>query len=54
MASLIALPTELRQSILLLSFPDGADITKPWPTPIRTLMHVCTRLRLDMQWVLKH
>lgn len=54
MATLLSLPAEIRQTILLLCLPDEVNISKPWPRPIRSLAHICTRVRLDMRWVLDH
>lgn len=54
MATLLSLPAEIRQTILLLCLPDEVNISKPWPRHIRSLAHICTLVRLDMRWVLDH
>ncbi|KAF4312808.1 hypothetical protein GTA08_BOTSDO11900 [Botryosphaeria dothidea] len=50
MATLLSLPAEIRQTILLLCLPDEVNISKPWPRHIRSLAHICTLVRLDMRW----
>ncbi|KAI0739423.1 hypothetical protein C8Q80DRAFT_1123861 [Daedaleopsis nitida] len=53
MISILSLPAELRQSILLLSLPDECSVER-LPPSVWNLLHVSRSFRSDMDWVLSH
>ncbi|KAI0739442.1 hypothetical protein C8Q80DRAFT_1198722 [Daedaleopsis nitida] len=53
MISILSLPAELRQPILLLSLPDECNIER-LPPSVWNLLHVSRSFRSDMDWVISH